>query len=316
MIRGIMQIHTGLLLTAAWLVTGSGSAPQSNYSPLVLQQRWCGAISENEEIAPAVSDIAQTGGWFAIRALRGLLDPAAQTNFERAQKKAPATDVGHAPPRSWALEFLREIVADGPITLTTPRRSQQEEARIWIAWIDAHAADLSKREPTGEGVDFSVNACKPQSTVRETLPPQYSVGDLQKYWCEAIREDRAGAFPILLPFRQIGGWYGIKALSILLTPEAQRHFERAAKKEPPSDVVLVWPMYLAIEILPDLIPEADVRLHFPRLDLYVDKDKQVQFWRDWISSHQAELRERWPTGTGVDFSDRACNKDGTVRKKR
>jgi len=36
----------------------------------------------------------------------------------------------------------------------------QEHIRIWQDWIAAHQNELNKLQPTGEGVDFSPNACK------------------------------------------------------------------------------------------------------------------------------------------------------------
>jgi hypothetical protein len=44
-------------------------------------------------------------------------------------------------------------------------------------------------------------------------PHDDSALEEQRYWCEAIREDKAGAYPDLLPFERIGGWYGVRALA-------------------------------------------------------------------------------------------------------
>ena len=46
-----------------------------------------------------------------------------------------------------------------------------------------------------------------------------------------------------------------------------------------------------------------------------DAGREVKVWRDWIAANRAELSKLKPSGQSVDFSDAACNTDGTVRKK-
>jgi hypothetical protein len=130
----------------------------------------CRAIREDRPVDQEIERFQDVGGWFSIRALQKLLTPEEQVHFKRALKKAPASDVGRLPPRALALAVLPWIVPNSPIDTThrSPMFERDDEALIWNEWIPAHRSDLSKLEPTGEGVDFSDRPCNPNGTVRTT----------------------------------------------------------------------------------------------------------------------------------------------------
>ena len=128
-----------------------------------LQIFWCQTVREDTpDVQGRIYNLTSAGGWFAIRALQRLLEPDAQANFYRAMRKAPPSDLGRQEPRSLALDVLPMVITDGPITESTRLHinEQAKEIAMWNDWIAAHRAELSKREPTGDGVDFSLAACK------------------------------------------------------------------------------------------------------------------------------------------------------------
>jgi hypothetical protein len=108
-----------------------------------------------------VNSLVRPGGWFAIRALQKLLTPEADAHFQRALKPL-SSDLQPEPPRVIALRLLPQIVPNSPFTPSaylTPGARIEKVIDTWNDWISAHHAELSKLEPTGEGVDFSDKAC-------------------------------------------------------------------------------------------------------------------------------------------------------------
>jgi len=137
-----------------------------------LQELWCLSISEDEYPGifgprPAFGFV---GGWYAYQALQKFLQPEGDIHFDRAYKKYLAKhqhDIDYPPiepPSYYAVKALTEMVPDPPARWDQegdlhPDRLERDK-QIWLDWIAAHKDELSKLEPTGEGVDFSDSACK------------------------------------------------------------------------------------------------------------------------------------------------------------
>ena len=152
-------------------------------------------------------------------------------------------------------------------------------------------------------------------TVRVALAKLGDINQQQQLWCEANREDpRHGVHPKLEPFRKVGGWFGIHALEILLSPEGQVHFERAVRRENATDLLRIPPRFMALELLPQMVSDPPIR--YTHADFDLATERQTQTWRAWIAAHRERLMTLEPTGAGVDFSDKACKKGKPVKKQR
>jgi hypothetical protein len=151
--------------------------------------------------------------------------------------------------------------------------------------------------------------------VRLALARLGGTEQLQQFWCSSLTEDPSTGLHPTLIFGQIGGWFGIQALEVFLTPEGQTHWRKAYSKsggEYDNDVIQMPPAFDALEALPKIVPNPPVRplsseSHWRPQDL-------VKIWKDWIAAHKDELSKLEPTGEGVDFSDKAC-KNGKATKK-
>ena len=125
-----------------------------------LQEQWCLVLSSYPEMA----DLGKVGGWYAIRGLALFLGPEGLKLVRPASPKqaTKATDVSYPPPSYIAIKTLSSLVPDPPArfdaTLGPPELDKV--AQVWRDWIAAHRDELSRLQPTGEGVDFSPNACK------------------------------------------------------------------------------------------------------------------------------------------------------------
>jgi len=136
-----------------------------------LQKLWCQSI--NEDWGAGISSpvgFQFVGGWYAYQALQKFLLPDGDVHFDRAYKKYLAKhqrDIDYPPiepPSYYAAKALTEMVPDPPARWDQegdlhPDRLERDK-QIWLDWIAAHKDELSKLEPTGEGVDFSDSACK------------------------------------------------------------------------------------------------------------------------------------------------------------
>jgi hypothetical protein len=109
------------------------------------------------------------GGWYSFQALQKFLEPAEEKRWEKALDKFYGhdrnQDVSFLPPWFWAVDTLARLVPNPPaeqvMVYGSPDPVTKERlVGIWQQWITEHKEELSKLEPTGEGVDFSANACK------------------------------------------------------------------------------------------------------------------------------------------------------------
>jgi hypothetical protein len=126
-----------------------------------LQEEWCRAISGDPKIGihAAIAELGLVGGWFAIQGLEIFLTPeGADLPFRNAPKQKHVSDLVVAPPDYYALQALPDTVPTPPVQFDDTQIGQQ--SKIWQAWVPAHKDELSKLQPTGEGVDFSDSACK------------------------------------------------------------------------------------------------------------------------------------------------------------
>jgi hypothetical protein len=130
---------------------------------------------------------------------------------------------------------------------------------------------------------------------------------MQEFWCGAIAEDPNPDVGALL---DVGGWFMFQAIQKIFDGVGEREFRRGVQKTP-SDVMYEAPKYLVVQFLPLVIQDPPIGV--PRGDEKIERF--VQVWREWIRSHDSELRTLQPTGEGVDFSAEAC-KNGQRRRKR
>lgn len=137
--------------------------------PYALQTYWCGAIAE--DLDPAVAPLASIGGWFAFHAIERIFDGVGAAEFERAARN-PAnagSDVLHYDPRIWGVQVLSELVSNPPAGVPASPLHGGVLGRgdewanyieIWRDWIRSHESELRTLQPSGEGVEFTAEACK------------------------------------------------------------------------------------------------------------------------------------------------------------
>ena len=128
-----------------------------------LQAFWCAAIGTGAKVP--VMQLEPIGGWFWIQAMRNILDGAASAGFEKWVRTKTLSDVSEVPPDHVALQSLIGAMPSRPEGMPTDVHSirSSDEARFsieWRHWIEAHRAELQMLAPTGEGVDWSPDACR------------------------------------------------------------------------------------------------------------------------------------------------------------
>ena len=130
------------------------------------QEIVCEFYSGNKNVMQdaAEIDIPYVDGWFAIRLYRYLLSPEADKRFRKARKQEP-TDLAYLSPVVWALMQLPKVAPNPPLApfvpgAGDPKRDPQQEGKVWLDWIQEHQTSLQQLAPTGEGVDYSGNACR------------------------------------------------------------------------------------------------------------------------------------------------------------
>jgi len=129
-----------------------------------LQAVWCRAIVDlpKRGMWPGVEELKLIGGWFAIQGLQKFLPPNDPVHWHKPTNEEKNSDVAYLPFYFGVLEALPAVVPNPPAR-STPLEAQfysQELIKTWQEWIPAHKDELSKLQPTGEGVDFSDKACK------------------------------------------------------------------------------------------------------------------------------------------------------------
>jgi len=129
-----------------------------------LQARWCGAVSD----APAANDQRildlDVGGGFAVKALSQFLKPEYAERYYaavRAYTGERARDVAVEPLQKEVILRLQDLV-HAPFRVEPYDAVGQAEADAWLRWIRTHERELAAMKPTGEGVEFSLAACKPR----------------------------------------------------------------------------------------------------------------------------------------------------------
>ena len=134
-----------------------------------LQEEWCRAISGDPKIgfhAP-IAELGIVGGWFALQGLQVFLTPeGAEIPFKAAPRQKRVSHVMVDSPTYYALETLPAVVPNPPVQFNSGRQIGQQ-AKIWQDWIAAHKDELSKLQPTGQGVDFSPNACRKGKPIKK-----------------------------------------------------------------------------------------------------------------------------------------------------
>jgi hypothetical protein len=104
-----------------------------------------------------------------------------------------------------------------------------------------------------------------------------------------------------LPY--VGGWFAIKLYRYLLSPEADKRFQKAKET---SDLGYVSPAIWSLMLLPKVVSNPPL----PPFELVGDSKRIPQrdgnLWLDWIQEHQTSLQQLTPTGEGIDFSGKSC----------
>lgn len=131
-----------------------------------LQETYCRVESQHPLVwREAIRDIEEIGGWFSIQILATQID--ADTRWQkslRKYRKDIGNDIVLRPPSTTALVVLPKVVPNPPWPSLTPLQAQlphtQKEFTAWKKWIDENKASLRRLEPTGDGVEFSLNGCR------------------------------------------------------------------------------------------------------------------------------------------------------------
>jgi IPT/TIG domain len=127
-----------------------------------LQEIWCRAITDrpNQGLQTPVEELELVGGWFGIRALQQILTSPQLIHVHTPAKADKYSDVISPSAQKRALLALTRLIPDSSIRSIAIdfEIHPQQLIRIWQDWIAAHKDELSKLEPTGQGVDFSDKA--------------------------------------------------------------------------------------------------------------------------------------------------------------
>jgi hypothetical protein len=138
-----------------------------------LQEYWCMAITDDPKrgLRTPTEPLESVGGWFAIQALEKLLTPEGLIHWHKPTREEKESDTGVLSVHIQALITLPRVVPNPP---PAPKSEviwalthTEERIKLWQDWIAAHKDELSKLQPTGEGVDFSPNACKNGKPVKK-----------------------------------------------------------------------------------------------------------------------------------------------------
>jgi hypothetical protein len=130
--------------------------------PDQLQAIYCQVATGNEtQVSDTIDEFEYVGGWFSVRILKDVISGELAANAAIDQ---------HAPPDAQRMKPI--YLASGTLAALIPDGSRQIESQkslslfssesfsFWTDYIRTHEVELKKLQPTGEGVDFSPNACK------------------------------------------------------------------------------------------------------------------------------------------------------------
>ena len=145
--------------------------------------------------------------------------------------------------------------------------------------------------------------------------------ELQSRWCAAIAE-----VPSLSQERfqrlDVGGWFAVQAYGKLLAPHGLDPWYRSVRRylvkhpsEGDNDAPNRQPQFHILENLEKSVPNPPTRLGRLTGDDVAEYDSQARIWLNWIPEHAVELSELRPRGQDIDFSTKACNKNGSLRLK-
>jgi hypothetical protein len=99
-------------------------------------------------------ELPAIGGWFAIRTYSLVLQPDTQKRWGRGH--STANDVFRPSPTDIVFQKLPGLVPGLPKAAAS---NPNETAAAWTRYIDDHKTELSKLQPTGDGIDWSKKAC-------------------------------------------------------------------------------------------------------------------------------------------------------------
>lgn len=126
--------------------------------------------------------------------------------------------------------------------------------------------------------------------------------------CELFRNSPTEMQTIALDqISYVGGWYAIRIYQELMTPAADIRFAQAKARFRDSDFALSEPRWWALTSLPRVAPYPPP----PGIDYgfnLAQVPEYSQQWSAWIQQNRDRLKKLKPTGAGVDFSGRSCEK--------
>jgi len=119
----------------------------------------------------------------------------------------------------------------------------------------------------------------------------------------SIDDRQSNASYISFRLAQVGGRFDIRAYDYLLSPNGQRHWERAVSHtKPEGDVIEAPPMSWIVQHFPKVVPQSESIPSHPSGDEHVLAER----WRKWIAENRDRLSLLQPTGEAVDYSTTAC----------
>src|SRR3954454_6287391 len=119
------------------------------------QALFCRVASGNmNEMQVGLShELPYVGGWFSIQ----ILDRVIRSELATNPRPVPLPpDLSFAPAQVYAREVAHKMFTDIPVQSGPAIPSVQQ----WNEYFNTHKTELSKLQPTGEGVKFSPDACK------------------------------------------------------------------------------------------------------------------------------------------------------------
>jgi len=130
--------------------------------PDQLQAIYCQVATGNEtQVSDTIDEFAYVGGWFSVRILKDVVSGELAANAAIDQHAPP--DAQRMKPIYLASGTLAALIPDGAHQIESQKSLSlfsSESFSFWTDYIQTHEDELKKLQPTGEGVDFSPNACK------------------------------------------------------------------------------------------------------------------------------------------------------------
>ena len=118
-----------------------------------LQEFYCAiAVGNETEVDNSIGSLRYIGGAFSFRIIKDVLGEQLASGPMKPDPQAPS-DVLMGPPTSRAVQSFQQLLPKAQV------QENHRDYKPWLEYLDQHWSELSKLEPTGEGVEFSLGAC-------------------------------------------------------------------------------------------------------------------------------------------------------------